>query len=391
MAENFIKSGFNYEKYIVVLLGLLIPLDYLGRGLFNVDLVLILVLFIGLLTKDKKVFTADYKKLIFLGLVIIFYSLSLFINLFNPTTDISSNVKLLITLLAFLYIVTYIFKNSSSARLNYLLFEKILFYSISLISCFLVLSFLLNIDFFASIKDLTLIEFNHNLFHSKQNLIAICIAFLINFFFHNKNKFNLFLLVMIVLGTFAAQGRTAIITMSVGIFIYIIYDIFKRRSINKKSIFIVLLFIVISIIIVLYISGSTLTNVQFHTSARFDGWLVYIDYILKENTFLGYGLQGGSTLYLNKVLLFSHPHNSFVEALFTLGVIGFSLFLILVLIYIVTIFKLNVEQYNKHIAYSFLFSLLLMQQGIGTIWGANFVIPTVLLIFLSINIKKIKR
>jgi len=378
----------SIEKYIVIFFALLIPFDYIGRGLYNIDLVLILVLFIILLIGNRDIYKKVYTKITFLILVILFYSFALIINLINPTLNITPNVKLLFTLLAFLFIVTYIFKNSEQFSLNYILFEKVLFYAVSLISLFLLISFLINIDIFESIRTSSIVNYGHWRFHSKQNLIAMCIPFLINYYFSNKNKTNLILLVIIILGTFSAQGRTAIITLTTGIFIYVIYDVISRKCFNIKNILIMLLFILFSISFVLYMSGSSFEKLQFHNSGRYEGWLVFIDYIKEGNTLFGYGIEGSYNIYKSGILKFSHPHNSFIEVLFSLGVIGFSLFLILLFIYIYTIFKLDNKTFNKHVAYSFLFSLLLMQQGIGTIWGANFVVPTVLLMFLSINVKK---
>ncbi|WP_419765218.1 MAG: O-antigen ligase family protein [Arcobacter sp.] len=387
MSTYLVKNNINYEKYIVIFLGLLIPFDYTSRAMFNIALVFILILFIIYSFRNKSLIIIEYKKLKFLIAVIIFYFSALIINLLNPTINYNSNIKLLLILFAFVYIINFIFKNSEFSNINYILFEKVLFYSVSFLSCILFLSFLINIDIYHSIKTFSMVEYDDWRFHSKQNLLAICIPFLINFYFRNKTNINLILFLLIIIGVFVAQGRTAIITMAIGIFIYLGYDFFIKKAYTKKNVLIVFLLLITSTTLVLYISGSTIDNIQFHTSSRFDGWIVYMDLLLKDNTFFGYGLEGANNVYKSGVLGFSHPHNSFVEVLFSLGIIGFFIFLFLVIIYIFNVFKLGMS-FNKHIALSFSASLLLMQQGIGTIWGPNFVIPIIMLMFLAINVKK---
>ncbi|MBE0491398.1 MAG: oligosaccharide repeat unit polymerase [Sulfurospirillum sp.] len=376
----------NLEKYIVVAFALLLPFGYLGRGLFYIDLFLILILFVIFAIKYKINFT-PINKLYFLLIVCIFYSFILFINLLNPTTDYSQNIKMLAYLPIFLYILNYIFTISKFSQNNFLLFQKILFYIVSIISFFVFISFVSDIDIIHTIKNFKIEEFNHSIFHSRQNLFAVCIAFFLSYYFKNQTKFNLFFLLIIYLGTFASHGRTAILTITIGTVTYFLYDMYQKKEFTKKKFYIITALCLMTLFLILFISGSNFDKLEINTSNRYNGWLIYLNLILEKNTLIGYGLQGGQYVYEHGFLAYKHPHNIFIESLFYLGLIGLFLLSCMIFLYAYTIWRKNKELYDKNLMVSFFASVLVMQQAIGSLLGANNVILLLLIMYLSLNAK----
>ncbi|WP_421717207.1 O-antigen ligase family protein [Arcobacter arenosus] len=235
---------------------------------------------------------------------------------------------------------------------------------------------------------MTYIEFIQWKYHSRQNLFAVCIPLLINYFKNNNNKMTLILLFIIYIATILSGGRTAIIVITVGTLSFMYYQSFSNKNINFKTIFISILIFSIALFFVLLYSGSTIDNFKINTSQRFDGWILYLNMIMTDNTLIGYGLQGTEKIFETNSLSFKHPHNVYVESLFSLGIIGFLLLLGLTLLYFLRILKMNKKVYNKNISVGLFCSIIIMEQSIGTIWGGNSVIIILLLIFISLNYKQ---
>lgn len=372
------------EKYIVFLFALLIPLNYLGRGLYNTSFSIISLLFILLIIKYKIKFIPIKNLYFFIG-ILSFYTLALLINCINPTHNYYQNIKLLFFLAILLYIATYIFVISEFQKDNFSLFLKIFFYLSAFISLILILSFVCQINVVSSIKHFKTIVFHDYDFHSKQNMIAVSIAFYLRYYFNNKTKINFLLLLLIYLGVFASHGRTAILIITVGTVIYLAYSMYLKKEFNKQKILSIFSIIFVSLFLVLYISGSKLHELTINTSGRFDGWMVYLKLILEKNTLFGYGLQGGKYVYESKLLGFKHPHNIFIESLFYLGVVGLLLLISLIILYAYSIWKKDILLYDKPLMVTVFISILLMEQGIGSLWGTNHIAPLILLAFLSIH------
>jgi O-antigen ligase len=375
------------EKIIVFLLAILIPMHYLGRALFYIDLLLIIVLFSYLFYKEIKI--PVFKKNYFIYSIFLFYLFALVINYFNPTIEFKDNIKLLFGLPIIIYVTMYIFDLSNSSKDNFNFFEKVFFYLSSFICMVVFFSFILNIDIISSIKSLKLVNYNDWYYHSKQSLFAISVVFYLNYYVRNKTFFNLLMLSFIYLGTFASHSRTAIITMAFATLVYFLYNIIEKRKLNLKIFFILSILIIISALVVIEISGNKIHNINSFTSSRFNGWLLYLDLIFKDNTLLGYGLQGGVEIKNAGLLSFKHPHNAYIEALFTLGISGFLMLLLLTFFYLANIFKLDIR-YDKGIAFTTFISIFINSQGIGTIWGFSSVLITIFLLYLSLIVVRLE-
>lgn len=374
----------NFEKYIVALFALLIPLSYLGRSLFSIDLFLILIFFI-VLSINNKTRVIPFKKLRFLLIILLFYILVLFINFLNPTLDYKPNIKMLGYLTIILYILTYVFNISNYSKNNFLLFQKLFFYFVAFTSFVVFISFISDINIIYTIKNFEIIKFDHSVFHSRQNLFAVCIPFYLSYYLNNQNKINLSLLSFIYLGTFAAQGRTAILTIFVGTLAYFIYEMYEKKEFTQKKIYLLITVSLVSLFLILIISGSNLEKLEVNTSGRFDGWRIYLQLILEKNTLFGYGLQGGQHVYESGFLNFKHPHNIFVESLFYLGVSGLILIISMFAFYAYIIWGKDAKINDKRLMLSFFISLLVMQQAIGSLWGSNNTVPLIIMIYLSLN------
>ena len=108
----------------------------------------------------------------------------------------------------------------------------------------------------------------------------------------------------------------------------------KEYGMNKKLL--ISLFIIIFFISILFIIDTNLYHrlqllVQGYSSQRSDLWLFTLEQI-KEHPILGYGVRTFKTLIENTNL--SHnagTHNIFLELLLFTGILGFSIFMALIL------------------------------------------------------------
>lgn len=376
------------EKIIVVFIALLIPMHYLGRSLFYIDLSLIVLCFIYLVLKNKiNVFKLIDK---FTISIFTFYLMLLVINVINPTKDYSNNIRLLCGLPIILIVLNYIFIHSNTSKINFLLFQKILFYFISFISVIVFFSYLLDINIIYSIKKMKYIDsFEHWLFHSRQNLFAILIGFFIYYYFKNKSTINLISLIFIYLGTYASHGRTAIVTIIIGTMTYVFLDLIRKKILNYKKIILLLGILTVSLLIFILISKDSLSTLDSLTSGRYNGWLIYIDLILKDNTIFGYGIEGAMQVYEKGLLTFKHPHNLYIETFFSLGVVGLLLLCTLTIIFLVKILKSdNLE--SKNMAITTFIAVFINAQAIGGIWGFPSMLITISVLYIASQKRKVK-
>lgn len=375
----------NLEKFIVILVAMLIPFNYLGRGLYNINLFLLLTFFIIFAIKYKIGLTS-IKRLLSPLIIVGFYTIILLISYLNPTCNYSENIKLIIFLVILLYIVNYIFIISHFSQDNFLLFQQLFFYFAIFISSLVIVSFISDINIIYTIKYLRIVEFNHADFHSRQNMIAVGIAFYLSYYFRNNTRINLFFLLLIYLGVFASHGRTAILVITAGTVIYFLSMMYLKKELDKQKISIVILLCLLALSVVLFVSGSNnLTTLDIHTSGRFDGWLIYLKLLLDKNLIFGYGLQGGEYVYSAGLLTFKHPHNIFIESLFYFGLSGFLLLICILVLYAYTLWGKNQKLYDKPLMITFFISVLIMEQGIGSLFGTNHIMPLIMMAYLSMN------
>ncbi|MAD42379.1 MAG: hypothetical protein CL623_08320 [Arcobacter sp.] len=375
------------EKIIVIFIALLIPMHYLGRALFYIDLSLIVLFFIYLVLKNK----INIFKLIdkFMISIFLFYLIALLINIINPTEDYHYNIRLLYSLPVILIILNYMFIESNISEVNFLLFQKVLFYLVSFISIIVFFSYILDINIIYSIKKMEYIDtFEHYLFHSKQNIFAILIAFFLYYYLKNKSIVNLILLIFIYLGTYASHGRTAMVTIIIGTITYVFINAFGKKIQNYKKIILLLIILVSSLIFIL-INDNKLFDLDLLTSGRYNGWLLNVDLILKDNTIFGYGIQGAMQLKEKGLLLFKHPHNLYIETLFSLGLIGFLSLCILTSIFFIDILKSN-NLYSKNIAITTFAAVFINVQAIGGIWGFASMLITISVLYIAYHKRKVK-
>jgi len=376
------------EKFAVLLIGLTLVLNYISKSFFYIDSALIFLLTVIIIYKKEILFKNFFRyKIPFL--LICSYSILYLINLFNETVTYKSNITIILHLLL-LYALYYYFILSKLRHENFNFVIKVLFVSISILSIILLIGYLSSIDILYSIKKLKYVRFTPGTYHSSQTFLTVGIGLLLFYTQKNNTFLNKLLLVGIISATFIVEGKTAIITLLLGMFIY-----FGTYTILTKKLTIIKLIASTSLLVVLfsimlYIRSGNDANLDLNnfTSGRLQGWIIYFHLILEENTFFGFGIQGGSNLLKEGIIAFKHPHNIFVEALFTTGVIGFLILLCLWMIYFKNVFLIKIEADIKALMITTFFTVLIASQGFWSIWSKNHLIPILIVISLSFFAKE---
>jgi len=372
------------EKSVIILFGMSLVLNYVSKTFFYIDSVLIFLLTLFLVndqnTSYKKLF--EYK----LPLILILsYTVLLVINFVNVTDNYSKNIGLIFHFLI-LYCLYYYLVISTNKNKNLNLILKTFFISISFLSILLIISFLSSIDIIYTIKNLKLITYNPSAYHSSQTFLTIGIGLLLYYLRKNLTSINIVLFIFVLFATFVVEGKTALITLFVGLFIYFISYMLLSKKLSLINFLGSIAIVCFSIYLMLYIRNDSISdfNINDFTSGRFNGWELYIDLISKKNTLFGFGIFGGKVLSEQGLLGFSHPHNIFIETLFTTGVIGLIVLIVLFILYIKKIYFIITSPEKKAIIITTFFTVFISSQGFWSIWSKNHVIPIMIIIAISL-------
>ncbi|MEZ0537036.1 O-antigen ligase family protein [Caldicellulosiruptoraceae bacterium PP1] len=169
---------------------------------------------------------------------------------------------------------------------------------------------------------------------------------LIHFCFNKKNKIiNILLIILSIIFLNNAGCVGAVLATFISIIIFlIIYNYNKILNKNVKLIFIMFSFIVFFTIPIIAFISYSLSNDNniFNLIGRDDTltgrsliWKAFIIYSFKEKPILGYGFESNdllSVIGINNLISLagfipSHLHNSFLDVLFNLGLIGLIIFI----------------------------------------------------------------
>ncbi|MDD3324243.1 MAG: O-antigen ligase family protein [Sulfurospirillaceae bacterium] len=383
MYKNFLT-----DKTLVCFIAFAPFFMYVDRGLFNILLAFLLIFFIFLYKKN----ILSLKNENFLKAISIFLILLPLIDIVSTKTIPFSNILNALMVIVFFFIIQAIFFHSKNKQVNIKIFLKTLFYTMSFIAVILIVSWLIDVNLLLSVKKTEIIPFNHNSFHSSHTFLVAGLGLYLYFFIKEKKSLlNILCIIALFTSAYISQGRTAILTMSVGFLIFT-YVYFLKNSRKTIKILAITILMMISIFSISYISsGDGLAVGKIHTSGRFDGYVKYVEYTLEHAPLFGLGINGGEKLYKMKIIPYKHPHNIFIEALVATGVVG-VLLLISLLSYI---FYLFLKAYlratitiDKALLASSFCMFIISSQGFWSIWNKHHLMIMFLYLFMAFFIAK---
>lgn len=383
-----VKKSFTLENILVFLIAISPSLMYTGRSLFNIVLPLILITFIITYKSNIDFFNHDA----LLKAIALFLVALPFVSFLSTASISWEYLANAFAVIIFLFILQTVFFKTTHHQKNRTLFLKILFYSVSLLAIVLTISYLINIDLFLSIKKLHITPFDHAVFHSKQTFLIAGLGLYLYYFIKEKKSFlNIICLAAIIISAFASFGRTAIITMIVGLLVFS-YIYYLQNSKTIVKVFVIGLLILASLFPIAYIStGDSFDVTKIHTSGRFDGYQKYIDYTLQHAPILGLGVDGSKMLFDKRIIPHKHPHNIVVEVFVATGLIG-VIFLITVVSYILFLIGKAYIKAQETIAKALIASsfsmFMISSQGFWSLWNRSHLMIMLLYLFFSFFILK---
>jgi len=380
MASSLKFNFFMKENYISAIFAMMLFFLHLGRALFYLHFALVTFLFLIFCLQKS---LANKKPSPFILSVLLYFLLTLIVNSlptdFSFLDDISKNIVVALMTLTSCYCCEYLFFNSVNSKTNKAYALKYFFYSTSILSIVIILSYVTDINLIQSAAHFKTIKFNHAMYHSAQNFLALGFCFLLYYYFNNKSWLNAILLLLFFLATLASHGRTAIITTVVSGVIYIYLSSAGRRGVLVGLVMVTFSFV--ALVSVAYISsGDPLAFSKIHSSRRIEGSIQYINYVVDKSPCCGLGIDGPQYLREKEVIPYGSPHNIFLEAFVTMGFSGFAVFMgfVIFLSYkIRQLFLLNPDPHQKAVLVSALVAWLVDGQSFLSIWAK----PNMTLIF----------
>ena len=382
LSENFISAFFAMMLFFM----------YLGRALFYMHFALVVFLFFIICFQKS---FSNKRLSPFILSVLFYFILTLIINIiptsFSFLDNTSKNITVALMTLTSCYISEYLFFNSENSKNNQLYALKYFFYSTSILSIIIILSYISGFNLIQSAAHFKTIKFNHAMYHSAQNFLALGFCFLLYYYFSNKSRLNTVLLLLFLLAMLASHGRTAIVTTAASGLVYLYF-----ASAGKRDFFvgiIIVLFSLIALVSVAYISsGDPLAVSKINTSRRIEGGIKYINYVLENSPGLGLGIDGPNFLREKKIIPYGSPHNIFLEAFVTMGFSGLAVFIGFVLFIsykIKQLFLLNPDSHQRALLVSVFVAWLVDGQAFLSIWAKPNMTLIFFYLFFAICIAKV--
>ena len=217
-------------------------------------------------------------------------------------------------------------------------------------------------------------------YYSINVIISSCLLIILYYTKEISKVFFLTGIALLFLFSIKTYSKSAILMLSVPILLFLYLTLKKREFI----IFVIFCFI-LSIFIVKVLSGKinilkivllrlNTDNLDSLTTGRFSLWIEYLDYLIKNPKVFIIGKGLGASLLFNRA-----AHNTYIECLYYLGIIGSSLFLCNLLM----IFKISKLKINRNILnYSILICILTMYFFLGIIFYFDFAFQIIIAYYI---------
>ena len=198
------------------------------------------------------------------------------------------------------------------------------------------------------------------------------ILFYYLYFLENKSMLIYLLLFSISLLIVLTISTAGLISIAIPLFLYYFYKFIKFFIIKKYKISIKSLFILIFIILFFLFIFSLISTNEFilnilekrinnlnSGSGRFEIWSnAFI--LFQEHPIFGIGWY--NFLEYNKIYFDrgNYMHNTFLEALVELGIVGFSIYILFFVTLFIVVLKIQSNKNNKYLFFTFLSMLILL-------------------------------
>lgn len=362
------------EKYLSIIVALLPLFMYLGRALFYIHFAIITVLFALFIFKREKFISGNHNVLICIGFYFLFTVIVNAIpNEFTFSNNLIQNIVVGIMVCTLALIMRGLYYSSSNSKNNQDISVAVVFWGMTALSSMIAAGYLIDVSILHSFKYLKLVKFNDSMFHSAQNYLAIGFPFILFHFYKHKTWITAIGLLLCVIATFVSQGRTSIIVVIVSMALFLILSYGKQRKTLIATV-VVLLAIVCSLVVSYISSGDPYAFSKIHTSRRFEGTLIYLDYVSKNAPLLGIGVDGSDYLRDQGIIPYGSPHNVFLESYVSLGGVGFSgfcFFVLLLLRKIIFLWKSRSAIGPRALVVTVFIAILLDGQAYMSIWSKS--------------------
>jgi len=270
--------------------------------------------------------------------------------------NVSNSYKYIFVILSS-YCIFLVAKTITESKRVYLNILKIFIYAglIQTIYAFYILIYDPSFEFFQKVDyldSLTGFFINRNNFSFFLNIILICSlvylklyekVFKINIhtnifkYFFNNIFFTRLLIFLISLGIIFTKSRAGNITFSISIISFLILEIIKEKKLTFFSFILISILVIEIITITMFFDFSQIFKRFIFTTLdgeepRISVFIFAITQI-KNFIFFGYGLGSFESIfrleYTNYIKFYNHVHNDFLEFIGEMGLIGFTLFVIM--------------------------------------------------------------
>ena len=164
--------------------------------------------------------------------------------------------------------------------------------------------------------------------------------------------------ILLVFGTFYSGLRAASIGITIFMLIFYIYSLYKKKLKTVHKIFPVFIFLMASILIIISFKNNKVVEQRFENmtdfnqltfnedaaiGARIEAYKISIERF-EKHPIIGLGFGGFRTYYKSDLPIWiKYPHNIFLEALVETGIIGFILFIYLLIMVYKKLYKISFE------------------------------------------------
>jgi len=379
------------ENTLSVLVPLLILFSYIGRGLYNSSLFLVLLLTIYIVyTKKERIVFGDnlFKSFTFFALAVLFTS----IFSIDILHSLSKYKTFAITSITVIVVGLHLYKYSANAEKNIIKALYILFASSVAMEFTTIIGMLINTDILLYIKSLgSSVQPLAGSYHLRSLFTAAIIPLGIFLYYVKPSKIKIILLVIAMIGILASTSRTAIVASILPVMLFILIK--NKYKIFNKDLVVFFSIIAISLSLAFIISPKIQDRVKtfsttFSTSGdqmggRYPLYKRSIE-LFKNSPLFGHGVKSGVALYKANKYNNKHAHNIWLELLVDTGIVGFFSFLVF-LAFILKGYakKLKHSCYiHRAVIWSSMLSIFLSSLTMWSIWSGNHIGPILVIIMI---------
>lgn len=393
------------ENIVSFLFPLLVLFTYIGRGIYNSTLFIILCLIIYLIYKNKyfnilkeKFLTVFLLFVICVGITVPFAD--------NPSLAFSKYGSFIFATFTVIISGFYLYVHSERKKQNLMVALYILFLSSVCMEIITIVSIYFDVNALVFVKTLGDVKAKVvNGFHLIEIFTSAIIPLSLFLYYVKPSKIKLLLIIVSFIGVLASTSRTAMIATVISCIVFVLVK--NRGNIFTKEFSFFVLSISMAFLIAFEISPQIQERVKtFQSTFSLQGgdmmsgrFSVYEESLNRFKTaiFTGHGIKNSTE---NKIVakqkdgdeLVKHPHNIYLELLSDAGLLGFLSFLVFVGYLLKSFYSKfkELDATHKATAVATLTSIFLSSLSSWSIWSSNHIGVILAIILIVYNIDKIK-